>query len=76
MAGTKEDGDENDVYLIDFGLAKEHLDPQTGQPYPPRELSEFRGTIPYASLSSHFKKDLSRRDDLWSFFFIMLEFLG
>lgn len=27
VAGTKADADENDVYLIDFGLAKEHLDP-------------------------------------------------
>ena len=60
---------------MDFGLAKEHLD-EHGQALPPRSKTEFRGTIPYASLSAHFKCELGRKDDLWSFFFIVLEMLG
>lgn len=32
--------------------------------------------MPYASLSAHFKCELGRKDDLWSFFFIVMEFLG
>jgi hypothetical protein len=43
---------------------------------PPRRKSDFRGTIPYASLSAHLKFELGRKDDLWSFFFILLEFLN
>jgi len=63
------------VYLVDFGLSKLHLD-EDGAVLPPRKKSDFRGTIPYASLSAHFKCELGRKDDLWSFFFILLEFLG
>lgn len=37
--------------------------------------ADFRGTITYASQNAHLKKDLSRRDDLWSFYFVILEFL-
>jgi serine/threonine protein kinase len=62
------------VYLVDFGLAKEHLDPTTGHPMEKRRNTDFRGTIPYASLNAHNKEELSRRDDLWSFFFMLLEF--
>jgi len=64
-----------EVTLVDFGLAKEHISTD-GEVYPPRSTTEFRGTIPYASLATHFKKELGRKDDLWSFFFVMLEFLG
>ena len=67
--------DQNELYLIDFGLAKQHLN-EIGQVQPARAQSDFRGTVPYASLASHFKKELGRKDDLWSLFFILLEFLG
>ncbi len=67
--------DKHNVYLVDFGLAKEHLDMNTNQPHPIRRNTDFRGTIPYASLSAHLKRELGRKDDLWSFFFIILEFL-
>ena len=70
--GTEE---QNQVFLVDFGLAKEHLDMSTMQPHPQRRNTDFRGTIPYASLTAHLKQELSRKDDLWSFFFIILEFL-
>ncbi|CDW88824.1 serine threonine protein kinase [Stylonychia lemnae] len=67
--------EKNKVFLVDFGLAKEHLDPQSGKPYDQRRNTDFRGTIPYASINAHLKKELSRRDDLWCFFYMMLEFL-
>ena len=62
------------VFLVDFGLAKEHLDPTNKRPLEPRRNTDFRGTIPYASLNAHNKEELSRRDDLWSFYFMLLEF--
>ena len=60
--------------MIDFGLAKKHL--INGTPLPPRQNTDFRGTITYASLNAHNKLDLSRRDDLWSFYFMILDFLN
>lgn len=66
--------DSEDLYLVDFGLAKDHISAE-GEVYPPRSTTEFRGTLPYASLAAHFKKELGRKDDLWSFFFSMLEML-
>lgn len=74
VMGRQGEPDAEELYLVDFGLAKEHLNEQ-GEAYPPRSSTEFRGTVPYASLASHFKKELGRKDDLWSFFFMMLEFL-
>lgn len=67
--------DKDKVYLVDFGLAKEHIDPEKNTPFNPWRNTDFRGTIPYASLNAHLKQELSRRDDLWSFFFMVLEFL-
>jgi tau tubulin kinase len=74
VMGRAEDADRNVVYLVDFGLAKEHIDHTTGRPFPERKHTDFRGTIPYASLSAHLKKELGRKDDLWSLYFVILEF--
>ena len=46
--------DEKKVYMVDFGLAKIHLD-CNGVPNPQREKTEFRGTLTYASLNAHNK---------------------
>lgn len=62
------------VFIIDFGLAKKHL--QNGAPINKRKQAEFRGTVTYASLNAHLKKDLSRRDDLWSFYFVIMDFFN
>ena len=63
------------IYMVDFGLAKNHLDKNLN-PYPARPNTDFRGTLTYASLNAHYKTDLSRRDDLWSFFFMILDLLN
>jgi len=46
-----------------------------GELRPERECAGFRGTTRYASINSHTGKDLSRRDDLWSIFYILVEFV-
>lgn len=61
-----------EVYVVDFGLAKRHLD-HLGEPRPPRPNAEFRGTTRYASVAAHRLEDLGRRDDLWSMLFSLLE---
>jgi serine/threonine protein kinase len=69
--------DENSpkIYMVDFGLSKLHLD-RRGRALQPRKDTDFRGTLTYASLNAHYKKELSRRDDLYSFFFVILDLLN
>lgn len=62
----------NNLYLIDFGLARKYVT-ATGELRPERPQIGFRGTARYASINSHLCKDLSRRDDLWSFFYVLIE---
>jgi len=44
----------NQVYLIDFGLGKRHLN-EDGTPVEERKNMSFRGTVAYASLNAHNK---------------------
>lgn len=60
-------------YLIDFGLARKYRLP-SGEIRPPRKSAGFRGTARYASINSHHSKELGRRDDLWSVFYVLVEF--
>jgi tau tubulin kinase len=62
------------VFIVDFGLAKKHLDSKK-QPVKQRRTADFRGTVSFASLNAHNNIDLSRRDDLWSLYFVILDFL-
>jgi tau tubulin kinase len=59
---------------VDFGLAKQHLD-SNKNPVRQRKKADFRGTVSFASLNAHNNIDLSRRDDLWSLYFVILDFL-
>ncbi|EFC38649.1 predicted protein [Naegleria gruberi] len=61
------------TYLIDFGLARKYKLP-SGEIRPPRRNAGFRGTARYASINSHHSKELGRRDDLWSVFYVLVEF--
>ena len=62
------------VYLIDFGLVRKINEKKTTND----EVNSngFIGTLTYASLSAHNKEELSKKDDLWSFFFMLLELLN
>lgn len=61
-------------FLIDFGLARRYVLP-SGDIRTARESAGFRGTARYASINSHLSKELSRRDDMWSLLYMMIEFL-
>lgn len=56
---------------IDFGLARKHLDEQ-GHAYPARADAAFRGSRTYASVHAHRETDLGRRDDLWSWYYMLV----
>ena len=62
------------LYIIDFGLSRKYLD-SNGEVRPPRQNAGFRGTARYASIYSHASKDLAPRDDLWSVFYLLIEFV-
>uniref|UniRef100_A0A5S6QHB2 Protein kinase domain-containing protein n=1 Tax=Trichuris muris TaxID=70415 RepID=A0A5S6QHB2_TRIMR len=62
----------NTIFLFDFGLARRYVDAD-GNLRPERDEIGFRGTIRYASLTAHEMQDLSRRDDLWSLFYVCSE---
>ncbi|KAI8813965.1 kinase-like domain-containing protein [Cladochytrium replicatum] len=61
-------------YLIDFGLSRRYLS-QSGNVRESRSKVGFRGTARYASINAHLGRDLSRADDLWSLFYVLIEFL-
>ena len=67
--------DHRDLYIVDFGLAKKHLS-ANGHPVAKRKKADFRGTVSFASLNAHNNIDLARRDDIWSLYFTMLDFLN
>lgn len=68
------EGDKKNVpTLIDFGLARKYV-LGNGEVRPARENTGFRGTARYASIRSHQSEDLGRRDDMWSIFYLLVEF--
>eukprot|EP00003_Mantamonas_plastica_P018508 TRINITY_DN3027_c0_g2_i5.p1 TRINITY_DN3027_c0_g2~~TRINITY_DN3027_c0_g2_i5.p1 ORF type:complete len:384 (-),score=55.80 TRINITY_DN3027_c0_g2_i5:22-1173(-) len=62
------------VFILDFGLSRRIIEPD-GEHRPERQNVGFRGTARYASIHSHHGKDLGRRDDLLSLFYVIIEFL-
>uniref|UniRef100_A0A0N4Z491 Protein kinase domain-containing protein n=1 Tax=Parastrongyloides trichosuri TaxID=131310 RepID=A0A0N4Z491_PARTI len=68
-------GDDNGiVYLIDFGLARYILNGE-GSLKTPREACKFKGTIRYASLSTHKGLESGTKDDVEAWIYMFIEFL-
>jgi len=61
-------------YIIDFGLCRPYIS-SNGEIKEARKSVGFRGTAAYASINAHDGKDLGRVDDLWSLFYVLVEFM-
>jgi len=60
----------NNIYLIDFGFCKSYI--ENGEHNKIKKTHHMIGSKNYASISSHNCYDLSRRDDLESFSYMLI----
>ncbi|XP_067339114.1 tau-tubulin kinase 2b isoform X2 [Channa argus] len=61
-------------YMLDFGLARQFTN-SNHEVRPPRPTAGFRGTVRYASINAHKNKEMGCHDDLWSLFYMLVEFM-
>jgi serine/threonine protein kinase len=61
------------LILIDFGLAREYINKETGKPFPEKDTKYFCGTSKYVSPRIHKRKSPAPADDLVSWFYSIVE---
>lgn len=63
------------IYIIDFGLAKRFIDPQTNTHIFYKQNKNLTETARYASINTHCGEEQSRRDDFEGMLYVLLYLL-
>lgn len=70
--GKEEAKEQRLIIILDFGLARKFINDR-GVIRTPRSAAGFRGTVRYAPLNAHLSRELSRKDDLETWFYQQIE---
>ena len=62
------------IYMIDFGLSKHFINEKNNTHIPFKNERTVLGTLRYISINCHMGIESSRRDDLESFFYVIIYF--
>uniref|UniRef100_A0A915C3A5 Protein kinase domain-containing protein n=1 Tax=Parascaris univalens TaxID=6257 RepID=A0A915C3A5_PARUN len=62
------------VYILDFGIARRILNDK-GEIKTPRISVAFKGTVKFAAIACHKRKELGPKDDCESWFYLLLDLL-